>query len=92
MTSEQEHEARRNEIPLQPLELMGWFWAMFGLVVLSATAFVEENEYVPLARGIATNVAASLILIGAGAFSIRRGRKARRRLRAEAEGEGGRSC
>lgn len=65
--------------PFQPLEVMGIFWLGFGLIVLLATVFVEENEYVPLARGIFANLAAAAILLGVGGFSFWKGRQARRK-------------
>ena len=72
------NESRQQE-PFQPLEVMGIFWVGFGLIVLAATAFVEENDYVPLARGVFANLAAAAILLGVGGFSLWKGRRARRK-------------
>ena len=85
-------EPEKITVPIQPLELMGWFWSAFGVIVLATTFFVEENEYVPLARGIATNIVSSLILLGVGAFSILRGRKQRRKAMDAARQEDSERC
>jgi hypothetical protein len=54
----------------EPLEIMGIFWLVFGIIVLVSTFFVEATEQVPLVRGIVTNITAGLLLLGAGIFSI----------------------
>ena len=63
----------------EPLEIMGWFWLFFGIVVLLATFFVRETENVPLVRGIVTNIFAAALLVLAGALSIIKGRIKKRR-------------
>jgi len=63
----------------EPLEIMGIFWLAFGIVVLTATFFVKATPQVPLIRGIVTNIIAGLLLLGAGIFSIAKGRVNRRR-------------
>ena len=59
----------------QPLEMMGYFWSIFGLIVLGATFFVQETSMVPHLRGVVTNIAAGSVLLIAGVFSIIRGRR-----------------
>jgi prolipoprotein diacylglyceryltransferase len=54
----------------EPLEIMGIFWLVFGIVVLVSTFFVEATPQVPLVRGVVTNMIAGLLLVGAGIFSI----------------------
>jgi len=54
----------------EPLEIMGIFWLVFGIVVLVSTFFVKATPQVPLVRGIVTNMIAGLLLLGAGIFSI----------------------
>ena len=63
----------------EPLEIMGVFLLFFGIVVLLATFFVKGTENVPLMRGIVTNVIAAALLLGAGIFSILKGRANKRR-------------
>ena len=63
----------------EPLEIMGFFWLFFGIVVLLATIFVEGTENVPLMRGIVTNILAAALLLAAGLFSILKGRANKRR-------------
>ncbi|NIM14166.1 MAG: hypothetical protein GTO45_19140 [Candidatus Aminicenantes bacterium] len=54
----------------EPLEIMGIFWLVFGIIVLVSTFFVEATEQVPLVRGRVTNIIAGVLLLGAGIFSI----------------------
>lgn len=63
----------------EPLKIMGIFWIVFGVIVLVATFFVRETPQVPLIRGTATNIIAGLLLLGAGVFSILKGRARRRK-------------
>jgi uncharacterized membrane protein len=65
----------------EPLEIMGLFWLFFGVVVLLATFFVRGTENVPLVRGIVTNILAAILLLGAGLFSLLKGRANKRRKR-----------
>ncbi|MFQ5868201.1 MAG: hypothetical protein ACE5IT_09470 [bacterium] len=63
----------------EPLEIMGIFWLVFGIVVLVATFFVKSTPQVPLIRGVVTNIIAGLLLLGAGVFSIVKGKINKRR-------------
>jgi len=63
----------------EPLEIMGVFWSIFGLVVLLATLFVESTPRVPAVRGVLTNLLAGLLLLAVGVFSMARGRSRRRK-------------
>jgi hypothetical protein len=63
----------------EPLEIMGAFWLFFGIVVLFATFFVKGTENVPQVRGIVTNIFSSALLLGAGIFSLLKGRANKRR-------------
>lgn len=58
----------------EPLQIMGTFWAAFGVVVLVASFFVKATPQVPLVRGVATNIIAGTLLLGAGIFCIVKGR------------------
>jgi hypothetical protein len=58
----------------EPLEIMGIFWLVFGIVVLLASFFVEATPRVPEVRGVVTNIIAGLLLFGAGTASILKGR------------------
>ncbi len=64
-----------------PLEIMGIFWLVFGIVVLASTLFVEATPQVPLVRGVVTNIIAGLLLLGAGVFSIVKAKLNRRRAK-----------
>ena len=54
----------------EPLQMMGIFWLVFGIIVLVASFFVEATSQVPLVRGVVTNVIAALLLLGAGVLCI----------------------
>ncbi len=69
------------KIEFEPLEIMGFFWLFFGIVVLLATFFVKGTENVPLMRGILTNILASILLLSAGVISLLKGRANKRRKR-----------
>ncbi|UCH95876.1 MAG: hypothetical protein JSV88_03260 [Candidatus Aminicenantes bacterium] len=58
------------EKKFEPLQIMGIFWLVFGMIVLGSTFFVKSTEQVPLVRGIVTNIIAGLLLLGAGILSI----------------------
>ncbi len=63
----------------EPLEIMGVFWLVFGVIVLTSTFFVKATPQVPLIRGVVTNIIAGLLLLAAGVFSILKGRSNKRR-------------
>jgi hypothetical protein len=69
----------------EPLEIMGFFWLFFGIVVLLATFFVKGTENVPLMRGIVTNILAAILLLAAGLISLLKGRTNKRRKRKSPE-------
>jgi predicted benzoate:H+ symporter BenE len=58
------------EKKFEPLQIMGIFWLVFGIIVLASTFFVEATPQVPLVRGVVTNIIAGLLLLGAGVFCI----------------------
>jgi hypothetical protein len=58
------------EKSFEPLQIMGIFWLVFGIIVLASTFFIEATPRVPLVRGVVTNVIAGLLLFGAGIFCI----------------------
>jgi len=58
----------------EPLQIMGIFWLVFGIIVLASSFFVEATPRVPLVRGVVTNIIAGLLLLGAGGFCIVRAR------------------
>jgi hypothetical protein len=58
------------EKKFEPLQIMGIFWLVFGIIVLASTFFVEGTPRVPLVRGIVTNIIAGLLLLGAGVLCI----------------------
>lgn len=72
-------KAIESERKFEPLEIMGIFWLVFGLIVLVSTFFVEAAPRVPLVRGVVTNIVAGLLLLGAGLFSVVKARHNRRR-------------
>ena len=63
----------------EPLEIMGVFWVVFGVVVLAATFFVKATPQVPLIRGVVTNIVGGMLLLGAGIFSVTKGRARKRK-------------
>lgn len=65
----------------EPLQIMGLFWIVFGVIVLVATFFVKETPQVPLVRGTTTNIIAGLLLLGAGGLSLFKGRARKRKKR-----------
>ena len=58
------------EKKFEPLQIMGIFWLVFGIIVLASTFFIEATPRVPLVRGVVTNVIAALLLLGAGVLCI----------------------
>lgn len=70
------------EKKFEPLQIMGIFWLVFGIIVLASSFFVEATPRVPLVRGLVTNVIAGLLLVGAGVFCMVRARINRKRQQA----------
>jgi predicted metal-binding membrane protein len=70
-TEKQEVETKKT---FEPLEIMGIFWIVFGIIVLIATFFVRANPLVPLLRGVVTNIIAGVLLFGAGIACFLKGR------------------
>ena len=63
----------------EPLQIMGIFWIVFGIVILTATFFVKPTPQVPLIRGVATNLIAGILLSGIGTVSLVKGRARKQR-------------
>ena len=63
----------------QPFQVMGYFWAVLGVVVLLAAFTIKGSELVPAVRGIVTNIIAGSLLLVIGALSILRGRAEKKR-------------
>jgi hypothetical protein len=57
-----------------PQAVIGTFWTAFGAIVLLASFFVTDSEYVPQTRGILSNAIAGLLLLGTGLLLLIRGR------------------
>jgi hypothetical protein len=72
-------DTSRDKRPFEPLEIVGVFWSLFGVVVLLATFFVRGTPQVPAIRGILTNLIAGSLLLGVGLLSVLRGRANKRR-------------
>ena len=72
-------ESSSGKKAFEPLEIMGIFWLIFGIIVLVGTFFVNATEQVPLMRGMVTNIIAGTLLLGAGIFSILKGRMNKRK-------------
>jgi uncharacterized membrane protein YczE len=73
---------RQNTEPAQkfePLQMMGIFWLVFGIIVLASSFFMEATPQVPLVRGVVTNIIAGLLLLGAGVFCIVKARIKKKR-------------
>ncbi|MBN2013308.1 hypothetical protein JW960_28515 [candidate division KSB1 bacterium] len=60
----------KSEQVFDPLRIMGIFWAAFGTIVLSATAFIRVTPRVPLFQGVVTNLIAGGILLAAGVLCL----------------------
>lgn len=63
----------------EPLQILGVFWTLFGIVVLFATFFVRATPQVPAVRGIVTNLIAGSLLLAVGLFSYFKGKANQRR-------------
>ncbi len=63
----------------EPLQILGVFWILFGIVVLCATFFVQETPQVPAIRGIVTNLIAGGLLLAVGLGSYLKGKSNQRR-------------
>ena len=68
------------EKKFEPLQIMGIFWLVFGIIVLASTFFIEATPQVPLVRGVVTNVIAALLLLGAGVVCIVRARIKKKKI------------
>jgi hypothetical protein len=68
----------RNDKGFDPLQMIGFFWLFFGIVIMLATFFITATPRVPLSHGIITNVAAAALLIVTGGLCIL---KAKRKVR-----------
>ena len=68
----------------EPLEIIGYFWTFFGVVVALATFFVRANQYVPHMRAVVTNLISAGLLLLAGGLCIYYGRKRKARRLAAA--------
>ncbi len=53
-----------------PLQMIGFFWLFFGIVIMLATFFIKATPRVPLSHGIITNVTAAALLIVTGGLCI----------------------
>ena len=69
-------KSERTMKSFQPLQVMGYFWLILGIVVLIGTFFIQETPHVPQIRGVVTNIIAGSILFIIGLISILRGRSA----------------
>jgi uncharacterized membrane protein HdeD (DUF308 family) len=63
----------------EPLEIMGIFWLVFGIIILVSTFFVKGTPQVPLIRGVVTNIISGFLLLAAGILSILKGRANKRK-------------
>ncbi len=63
----------------QPFAVMGYFWAVLGVVVLLAAFTIKGSELVPAVRGIVTNIIAGSLLLVIGVLSVLRGRAEKKR-------------
>ena len=63
----------------EPLQILGVFWTLFGIVVLFATFFVEATPQVPAVRGIVTNLIAGALLLAVGLGSYLKGKSNQKR-------------
>ncbi len=63
----------------QPLEIIGIFWVVFGVIVLFATFFVKATPQVPRLHGIVTNIIAGLLLLAVGLACVIKGRANKRK-------------
>lgn len=68
----------------EPLEIIGYFWTFFGIIVAGATFFIQPNQYVPEVRAVVTNLIAAFLLLLAGGLCIYYGRKRKARRLASA--------
>ncbi|MBN1482746.1 hypothetical protein EH223_12225 [candidate division KSB1 bacterium] len=67
-------KSERTKKTFQPLQVMGYFWLVLGIVVLVGSFFIKETPYVPQIRGVVTNIIAGSILFIIGLLSILRGK------------------
>ena len=62
---------------MQPIQIMGIFWLVLGVVVLFGSFFIKGTEHVPKLHGVVTNVIAGAILFIIGLISLLRKRSAK---------------
>lgn len=61
---------------VRPLQMMGVFWLILGIVVLFGSFFIKGTPYISQTRGVVTNVIAGSILFIIGLLSFLCGRSA----------------
>jgi uncharacterized membrane protein HdeD (DUF308 family) len=74
-----ENQTLDSKKTFEPLQIMGIFWLVFGIIVLGSTFFVKATPQVPLVRGVVTNIISGVLLAAAGVFSIIKARINQRR-------------
>lgn len=77
----EDNKAPETHPEFEPLQILGWFWIGFGLIILVGTFFIEGSDLVPRSHGVLTNLVASSVILGVGLWSLRRGRRNARRIR-----------
>ena len=66
-----------------PLNIMGIFWSIFGVIVLIATAFIQESKLTPILPGIVVNILAGSTLLAAGIICLWKAKSRRDKVRKE---------
>ncbi|MBN1466665.1 hypothetical protein JXA02_12995 [candidate division KSB1 bacterium] len=70
----------KDRTSFQPVQIMGIFWLILGIVVLFGSFFINETPHVPQVRSIVTNIIAGSVLFIIGLLSILRGGRKKKKL------------
>ncbi|NLP12591.1 hypothetical protein GX408_19490 [bacterium] len=68
----------QTEKRFDPLNVIGFFWLLFGGVVFVSTFFVRGTSRVPLMHSVLINLLAAFLLIAAGGVCLWKAKRNRR--------------
>ena len=70
--------SEEKKVVFEPLNVMGIFWLVFGVIVLFASFFIKESKLVPLLPSMVTNILAGSTLSCAGILCLLKAKKKRK--------------
>ncbi|MBD3289047.1 hypothetical protein GF337_09605 [candidate division KSB1 bacterium] len=68
-----------------PLNIMGIFWSIFGVIVLIATPFIQDTTLTPMISSIIVNILAGSLLVIIGVGCLWKAKSKRDKIRKKKE-------